>query len=53
MSENKKPTLEAGEEIVKICPICKVGFKPDQPTNQKIECPNPECGVTFLVMVYE
>jgi len=52
MSENKKPTLEAGEELVKMCPCCKVGFNEAMPTNAKIECPNPECGKTFLVMVY-
>jgi hypothetical protein len=50
--ESTKPTLKAGEKIVEMCPICKVGFNEAMPTNVKIECPDPTCGKTFLVMVY-
>jgi len=49
---SEQPKLKAGENIVSMCPICKVGFEDPMPTNQKMECPNPECRKEFLVMVY-
>lgn len=52
MSEETKPTLKAGERIVSMCPICRVGFEEAMPTNVRMECPNPSCGKEFLVMVY-
>lgn len=56
MSENesnKKPTLKAGDELISSCPICKSNFKEKLPTNVKIPCPHPNCGVTFMVSVFE
>lgn len=51
--ESKQPTLKAGDPIISICPICRVGFEDAMPTNNKMKCPNPLCEKTFLVMVYD
>lgn len=57
MSENKEsstqPTMKAGDPIIDFCPICKMGFQEKVETNKKHTCPNPECQISFCVIVYE
>jgi len=54
MSQDPKtPVLEAGEEIIDRCPKCKVKFNEMVATNVKHTCPNPQCGISFNVMVFD
>jgi len=52
-SENKTPTIKAGESIITKCPICKVNFSEPVPTNMKHICPDPQCGIGFCLMIYD
>jgi len=52
-SENKTPEIQAGEEIIDRCPICQVKFQENVATNIKHKCPNPVCGKSFSVMVFD
>ncbi len=49
----KSPALEAGEEIIDHCPKCKAKFGEPVATNIKHTCPNPQCGCSFTVMVFD
>jgi len=52
MSETtKEPTMKAGDEIIKSCPVCNSGFQEPVATNVNHQCPNPQCGKTFCVIV--
>jgi len=55
MSENpeSKLTLKAGAEIIERCPFCTAEFAKAGATNIKHTCPNPNCGMTFSIMVFE
>jgi len=53
MSDPKAPTLEAGEEIIDRCPVCKVKFGEPVATNVKHTCPNETCNAKFSVMVFD
>ncbi len=50
---SKPPTIQAGEEIIKKCPVCNAKFNEAVATNIKHTCPDPLCGATFCLMVYE
>jgi len=50
---SKKPTLQAGAEIIDRCPVCQVKFAEPVASNIKHECPNPSCYANFSVMIYE
>ncbi len=51
--ESKKPILQAGSQIIGRCPICDSKFNEKVATNIKHECPNPNCGISFTVMVFD
>ena len=54
MSQDPKtPTLGAGEEIIDRCPVCKVRFSENVSTNVKHTCPNPQCGISFNLMIFD
>ena len=55
MSEEteSKPTLKAGSEIIDRCPICHSEFAQKVATNVKHTCPNPNCGASFTLMVFD
>ena len=55
MSEEtpSKPTLQTGSAIINRCPICDSKFNEKVATNVKHQCPNPNCGLFFTVMVFE
>ncbi|MBA7492257.1 hypothetical protein ES702_02806 [subsurface metagenome] len=53
MSEEVKPTLQAGEDIVEGCPICHSKFSNPVASNVKHQCPNELCQKTFAVMVFD
>jgi len=48
-----KPKLKAGEPIIEKCPVCRAGFAEPVSTNVKHTCPNPDCQVSFNLMVFE
>jgi len=49
----KEPKMKAGADLVKSCPICNSSFQEPVATNVNHLCPNPQCGITFCVMVIE
>ena len=51
--ETPKPSLKAGSEIIERCPICHSEFAQKVATNVKHTCPNPNCGVSFTLMVFD
>jgi len=51
--ENNKPTLQAGKETIEKCPECGAKFSSKIATNVKHKCPNPQCGIEFIMMIFE
>jgi len=52
-SKDQDPKLKAGNPSIGLCPFCNVAFQDKVPTNVKHQCPNPNCGIQFLVMVFD
>jgi hypothetical protein len=49
----KSPSIQAGEEIIDKCPVCKVKFNEPVATNLKHTCPDVRCQAKFCLMIYE
>ena len=52
-NSTNKPKMKAGDEIINSCPVCNSSFQESVATNVNHKCPNPICGKTFCVMVFD